>query len=109
MAGIPATVTQLPANASASGVLRKMGAVEARNDFDTDGYAGPCPPPGKPHRYVITVYALNSSDLRLRQGRPALMFEHEIRTTTLASAQLVFTYGRDERKPASFLDRICLC
>ena len=93
-AGIPATVTQLPPNASGSGVLRKMGAVEARNDFDTDGYAGPCPPPGKPHRYVITVYALNSSDLRLRQGRPALMFEHEIRTTTLASAQLVVTYGR---------------
>jgi Raf kinase inhibitor-like YbhB/YbcL family protein len=71
-----------------------MGAVEARNDFDTDGYGGPCPPPGKPHRYVITVYALNSDNLRLRQGRPALMFEHEIRTTTIASAQLVFTYGR---------------
>jgi Raf kinase inhibitor-like YbhB/YbcL family protein len=94
VAGIPATVTQLPGNASASGALRAMGAVEARNDFDTDGYGGPCPPPGKPHRYVITVYALNSDDLRLRQGRPALMFEHEIRTTTLATAQLVFTYGR---------------
>ncbi|SAL63249.1 YbhB/YbcL family Raf kinase inhibitor-like protein [Caballeronia telluris] len=93
-AGIPANVTQLPGNASASGALRTMGAVEARNDFDTDGYGGPCPPPGKPHRYVITVYALNSDDLRLRQGRPALMFEHEIRATTIASAQLVFTYGR---------------
>ncbi|SAK41631.1 lipoprotein [Caballeronia arationis] len=94
VAGIPASVTQLPGNASASGALRTMGAVEARNDFDTDGYGGPCPPPGKPHRYVITVYALNSDDLRLRQGRPALMFEHEIRATTIASAQLVFTYGR---------------
>jgi Raf kinase inhibitor-like YbhB/YbcL family protein len=94
VAGIPASVAQLPANASASGALRTMGAVEARNDFDTDGYGGPCPPPGKPHRYVITVYALNSDNLRLRQGRPALMFEHEIRTTTIASAQLVFTYGR---------------
>jgi Raf kinase inhibitor-like YbhB/YbcL family protein len=92
--GIPANVSQLPSNASASGVVRKMGAVEARNDFDIDGYAGPCPPPGKPHHYVITVYALNSSDLRLRQSSPALMFEHEIRTTTIASAQLVVTYGR---------------
>jgi Raf kinase inhibitor-like YbhB/YbcL family protein len=94
VAGIPANVSQLPSNASASGVLRKMGAVESRNDFDIDGYAGPCPPPGKPHRYIITVYALNSSDLRLRQSSPSLMFEHEIRTTTIASAQLVVTYGR---------------
>jgi Raf kinase inhibitor-like YbhB/YbcL family protein len=94
VAGIPVSVSQLPSNASASGVLRKMGAVEARNDFDIDGYAGPCPPPGKPHHYVITVYALNSSDLRLRQSSPALMFEHEIRTTTIDSAQLVVTYGR---------------
>jgi Raf kinase inhibitor-like YbhB/YbcL family protein len=94
VAGIPANVSQLPSNASASGVLRKMGAVESRNDFDVDGYAGPCPPPGKPHRYIVTVYALNSSDLRLRQSSPSLMFEHEIRTTTIASAQLVVTYGR---------------
>src|SRR5215813_3670344 len=56
--GIPANVNQLPENASASGYLTKLGAVEARNDFDADGYGGPCPPPGKPHRYLITVYAL---------------------------------------------------
>ncbi|SAK95141.1 PBP family phospholipid-binding protein [Caballeronia hypogeia] len=94
VAGIPAGTDRLPNNASASGVLRKMGAVEARNDWDTDGYGGPCPPPGKPHRYIVTVYALNSADLRLRQGTPALMFEHEIRTMTIESAQLTFTYGR---------------
>lgn len=94
VAGIPATVTSLPENASSSGFLSKLGAVEARNDFDTDGYGGPCPPPGKPHRYIITVYALGSADLRLAQGRPALMFDHEISTTTLGSARLVVNYGR---------------
>jgi Raf kinase inhibitor-like YbhB/YbcL family protein len=94
VAGIPASITHLPGNASASGVLQKLGAVQARNDWDTDGYGGPCPPAGKPHRYVVTVYALSSNDLRLRQGTPALMFEHEIRTVTLASAQLTFSYGR---------------
>jgi Raf kinase inhibitor-like YbhB/YbcL family protein len=94
VAGIPASVVKLPSNASASGFLRKIGAVESRNDFDIDGYAGPCPPQGKPHRYIITVYALNSADLRLRQSSPSLMFEHEIRTTALSSAQLVVTYGR---------------
>jgi Raf kinase inhibitor-like YbhB/YbcL family protein len=94
VAGIPAGVTQIPANASASGALGKLGAVQARNDWDTDGYGGPCPPPGKPHRYVVTVYALNSDELRLRDGTPANMFEHEIRTMTIATAQLTFTYGR---------------
>jgi hypothetical protein len=29
---------------------------EGRNDFGTNGYRGPCPPPGDaPHRYVITL------------------------------------------------------
>lgn len=94
VAGIPANVTRLPANASASGALRKLGAVEARNDWDTEGYGGPCPPPGKAHRYVVTVYALSSDELRLRQGTPALMFEHEIRTMAIASAQFTFTLKR---------------
>ncbi|MDR5777826.1 YbhB/YbcL family Raf kinase inhibitor-like protein [Caballeronia sp. LZ065] len=94
VAGIPGGTERLPNNASASGVLRKMGAIEARNDWDTDGYGGPCPPPGKAHRYVVTVYALDSNDLRLRQGTPALMFEHEIRTMAIATAQLTFSYGR---------------
>ncbi|CAE6852429.1 hypothetical protein R69927_07445 [Paraburkholderia domus] len=94
VASIPATVDSLPENASSSGFLKKLGAVEARNDFDIDGYGGPCPPPGKPHRYVITVYALSATDLRLAQGRPALMFDHEIGTATLGSARMVVNYGR---------------
>jgi hypothetical protein len=94
VAGIPASVDSLPENASSSGFLRKIGAFEARNDFELDGYGGPCPPAGKPHHYVITVYALNTADLRLAQGRPALMFDHEIGTATLGSARLVVTYGR---------------
>lgn len=92
--GIPANVDRLPENASASGFLKNLGAVEARNDFDVDGYGGPCPPPGKPHRYVITVYALNTSNLRLAQGRPSLMFDHEISTATLGYARMTVTYGR---------------
>ena len=94
VAGIPADVHQLPGNASASGFLKRLGAIEARNDYDTDGYGGPCPPPGKPHRYIITVYALDTIDLRLAPGRPALMFDHEIGTATLGSARLVVSYGR---------------
>jgi Raf kinase inhibitor-like YbhB/YbcL family protein len=91
---IPAGVTTLAENASASGALKSLGAVEARNDFSTDGYGGPCPPPGKPHRYVVTVYALRTDRLGLVQGRPAEMFDHEIAGSALGSAQITVTYGR---------------
>ncbi|MEK6424823.1 MAG: YbhB/YbcL family Raf kinase inhibitor-like protein [Burkholderia gladioli] len=92
--GIPASVTSLPANASASGALRRLGAAEARNDYGNDGYDGPCPPPGKPHRYEITVYALDTDRLRTAPGRPAQLFDHEIGVATLGWARLTVT---DER------------
>jgi len=94
VAGLPASVHALPENASASGEIAKLGAVEARNDFDVDGYGGPCPPPGKPHRYVITVYALSVADPGLAQGRPAALFDREIHASMLGSATLTLTYGR---------------
>lgn len=94
VADIPSTVSALPLNASATGYLRKIGALEARNDYGDVGYGGPCPPPGKPHRYVLTVFALNTNDLRLGPARHALMFDHEINTAVLAKASLTVTYGR---------------
>jgi len=33
---------------------------EGMNDFGKINYGGPCPPPGKEHRYFFKVYALNS-------------------------------------------------
>jgi Raf kinase inhibitor-like YbhB/YbcL family protein len=94
VANLPANVTSLPENASASGALGKLGAVEARNDFNVDGYGGPCPPPGNPHHYVVTVYALRIDTLPLAQGRPAALFDREISGSVLGSAQLTVTYGR---------------
>ncbi len=79
---------------SGYGHTKKLGAVEARNDYDTDGYGGPCPPAGKPHRYVVSVYALGTTNLRLATGRPAIMFDHEIGTATLGVAKMTVTYGR---------------
>jgi Raf kinase inhibitor-like YbhB/YbcL family protein len=92
--GIPADTHELPTNASASGSLKRLHAVEASNDFARPGYGGPCPPPGKPHRYIVTVYALKTTDLRLTPGQPAPMFDHEIGTTVLGRASITVTYGR---------------
>ena len=94
VADIPVDVDHLPENASASGVVASLGAIQARNDFDEDGYGGPCPPPGKRHRYQITVYALKTRRLSVGAGQPARMFDHEIGVSALGSATLTVTYGR---------------
>ncbi|HKU66204.1 MAG TPA: YbhB/YbcL family Raf kinase inhibitor-like protein [Candidatus Baltobacteraceae bacterium] len=31
-----------------------------KNSFGSAGYGGPCPPPGKPHHYNFTLYALDT-------------------------------------------------
>ena len=35
------------------------GARQGRNDSGEIGYSGPCPPPGKPHRYYFRLYSLD--------------------------------------------------
>jgi len=94
VANLPPNLDHLPADASGSGVIKQLGAIEARNDYGDDGYGGPCPPPGKPHRYLITVYAMSAPDTHLAQGRPAPMYDHEIRMGALAEAKLIVTYQR---------------
>jgi Raf kinase inhibitor-like YbhB/YbcL family protein len=36
------------------------GGEQGLNDFPHTGYSGPCPPPGKPHRYFFRLYALDT-------------------------------------------------
>ena len=37
----------------------KNGAKQGLNDFKKTGYNGPAPPPGKAHRYIFKLYALD--------------------------------------------------
>jgi len=61
MYNIPATTTELPANAGVAGSAYGM---QVFNDFFVAAeYDGPCPPPNVPpdsHRYTFTVYALDT-------------------------------------------------
>lgn len=36
------------------------GTIQGVTDFGRNGYGGPCPPPGKPHRYFFKLYALDT-------------------------------------------------
>lgn len=57
---IPPGTTEIPAGAPGKTVL-PAGSVQGTNDFGHQGYGGPCPPPGRPHRYHFTIYALDTS------------------------------------------------
>ena len=69
------------------------GARQGRNDFKRIGYGGPCPPPGKPHRYHFKLYALDGP-LALDAGVTKTEVERAMRGHILAQAQLMGTYGR---------------
>ncbi|MGV7219354.1 YbhB/YbcL family Raf kinase inhibitor-like protein [Bradyrhizobium sp. UFLA05-112] len=62
-----------------------------------DSYGGPCPPPGsKPHRYQITVFALDVERLPKATDASAspVQIESDIRARTLAKVTLTGRYGR---------------
>jgi Raf kinase inhibitor-like YbhB/YbcL family protein len=91
---IPANTTQLAAGAS--GKTMPAGAQETRTDFGKPGYGGPCPPPGAPHRYVFTIYALKVEKLDLDAQATGAMAGFMINQNKLASAKFTATYGRKQ-------------
>jgi len=44
-------------------------AVQALNDFGNLGWGGPCPPAGKTHHYVFTLYSLSEA-VSIQSGMP---------------------------------------
>jgi Raf kinase inhibitor-like YbhB/YbcL family protein len=57
---LPAKTTELPEQVPKDPQLAS-GAIQGLNDFGKIGYGGPCPPPGAPHHYIFTLYALDSA------------------------------------------------
>jgi Raf kinase inhibitor-like YbhB/YbcL family protein len=93
VANIPARVTSLPKGAG-GGTALPAGAVQPKNDFSLAGYGGPCPPKGKPHHYVITVYALKADKLDVDANASAAVFGFYVNANALAKATLIGLYGR---------------
>lgn len=69
------------------------GARQGRNDFGRNGYGGPCPPPGKPHRYFFRLYALDTL-LELNAGSTRTDVESAMRGHVLAEATWMGTFHR---------------
>jgi Raf kinase inhibitor-like YbhB/YbcL family protein len=63
------------------------------SSFSRTGYHGPCPPPGKPHHYRFTLYALDAA-LALAPGATRSEVEAAMKGHILAQATLIGLYGR---------------
>ena len=71
---IPANVNELKSDAGdLSKNIAPEGSVQSMTDFGKPGYGGPCPPPGAPHEYLITVYALKGKIDLDKTANPAMV------------------------------------
>src|ERR1039458_2244907 len=89
---IPAQSTGLPKGVPKEETLGN-GTRQGRNDFRRIGYGGPCPPPGKPHRYFFKVYALDAK-LDVRAGANKDELGRAMKGHVLAQGELMGKYGR---------------
>jgi len=89
---IPAETRRLPQGLAARESLA-AGSLQGPSDFGRPGYGGPCPPPGRPHRYVFTLYALNlAPNLAPGLAKPGLL--RAMAGHILAQTELTGLYGR---------------
>lgn len=89
---LPAAAQALPEGLLGLGQLSN-GARQGRNDFGDLGYGGPCPPPGSPHHYVFTLYALDAK-LNLPVGATRAQVEAAMQGHILAKGELVGLFQR---------------
>ena len=68
---------------------------EGLNDFDRDGYGGPCPPSGETHTYRFTFLALNETT-DLKPGATAAELRAKTKDTVIETATLTGSYTRPE-------------
>ena len=69
------------------------GSMQGATDFGRPGYGGPCPPPGKPHRYYFKIYALDTK-LNLPPGASKNQVESAMKEHILAKGELMGKYQR---------------
>lgn len=88
--GLPA---ELPMDATLAAPPELAGTIQGVSGFRRPGYRGPAPPPGKPHRYIFTVYALDA-ELPLEPGLTRNQLLEAIKGHVLAQGSLTGIYER---------------
>lgn len=83
-------IINIPANVTEFSKGTYQG-IQVPNDFVKPEYGGPCPPTGK-HRYVFTLYALDTEDLGT--GINLLNFFDRVNSHMISKAELVGMYQK---------------
>ncbi len=92
---IPIQISEFPSGAgSYYAHLLPPVIIQSINDYKEYGYGGPCPPPGKPHRYFISIYALDTVSLGLNKNTPPEIVYKKILKHSLNKAEIMSLYGR---------------
>jgi hypothetical protein len=89
---LPAATSALPEDVAKSKDPAR-NAKQGINDFKRLGYGGPCPPPGKAHRYFFKLYALDTP-LELKPGATKNELLKAMEGHVLAQGQLMGKYQR---------------
>jgi hypothetical protein len=89
---LPAAYRRLPEGLSRNEQMAGGGR-QGTNDFSRTGYSGPCPPPGRPHRYFIRLYALDAKP-NLRPAATRRELEAAMQGHILAQAELMGRFQR---------------
>jgi Raf kinase inhibitor-like YbhB/YbcL family protein len=89
---LPAQTRKLPKAMLLNQTLND-GSMQGMTDFGQPGYGGPCPPPGKPHRYYFKLYALDTK-LNLPPGASKSQVESAMKGHILAKGELMGKYQR---------------
>lgn len=94
--GIPAQINSFRENESQLITFEKSitnTIKQGRNSGEEVAYGGPCPPPGKPHRYFFKLYCLDTV-LYLNSGLTKYQLLRAIEGHVLEKAQLIGLYKR---------------
>lgn len=93
---IPANVSELKADAGRiEKKLAPAGSIQSVTDFGKPGFGGACPPQGdKPHRYIVTIYALSVPKLNLDEKASPAMVGFMLNGSLIAKASLIAYYQR---------------
>jgi len=87
---IPASYSRLAKGFPGSGA--PDGIMQGVNDFGEYGYKGPCPPRGRPHHYIFTLYALDT--VVSGKGLSAAELKKAIKGHVLASGSVTGLFKR---------------
>lgn len=89
---LPPTLRSLPQAVPKKDQLAD-GSRQGQNDFGKTGYGGPCPPPGKAHRYFFKLYALDTK-LNLPSSSTKKDVERAMQSHVLAQGEYIGRYSR---------------